>query len=109
VKPAVRNGGGGLCRHRPARSKDGAGFTEGQAADKISGRPVRDGSFGRKRRLRDGEKKPHGISGRWASGLLAGCRAVMCGKCNGYGAWDKSSAQGKKVSPTKPWGGLRIT
>ena len=40
---------------------------------------------------------------------LAGCRAVMGGKCNGYGVWDKSSAQGRELPLTEPWGGLRIT
>ena len=32
----------------PPGLKDGAGFTEGQAADEISGRPARDGSCGRR-------------------------------------------------------------
>jgi hypothetical protein len=33
----------------------------------------------------------------------------MGGKRNGYGMWDKGSAQGRELPPTEPWGGLRIT
>jgi hypothetical protein len=56
------------------------------------------------RRLRDGEKKPRDGIRPPGARPPAGCRAVMGGKRNGCGVWDKAAPRKRRLSLTEPWG-----